>query len=139
MRTVEFESDDPDETPPEIDLNGVSVSARATNPENPNGETIVTVTIHARDDKAGIQWLSFCLKSPLDRITCQGISSPLFDGIVGKGDQTEWHEFSAVMTLPIGSAPGEWGLSHVSFSDRAGHYGWQSFTELLKFTVDNQR
>ena len=62
MRIINaFEVDD---EPPELDLNNVSVSAEPTNPNAPNGETKVTISYWARDDKSGLGLVSYRLLDP---------------------------------------------------------------------------
>ena len=41
----------PDTTPPELDLNIITISAFPTQPDAPNGETAVSIEYKARDDK----------------------------------------------------------------------------------------
>ena len=40
-KEVILTTSNPDTLPPELDLNNISISAEPTNPESPNGETIV--------------------------------------------------------------------------------------------------
>ena len=38
---------------PELDLNNLSITATPTNPDSPNGETIVEFTFRVKDDISG--------------------------------------------------------------------------------------
>ena len=49
-KEVVLETSNPDITAPELDLNNISINATPTNPDNPNGETIVKFTFRVKDD-----------------------------------------------------------------------------------------
>jgi hypothetical protein len=57
-------STNPDVKPPELDVNKITISARPTQPDAPNGETAVSITYVARDDKSGVGKVSYRLLSP---------------------------------------------------------------------------
>jgi len=55
---------DPDPNPPELDAASILVSAEPTQPEDPNGETRVSVIYTARDDQSGLGKVSYKLRDP---------------------------------------------------------------------------
>ena len=52
------------------------------------------------------------------------------------GDATAWRRYEINVTLPIGSAPGIWGLSEMSLMDKAHNRASYDFTEVLRFDVE---
>lgn len=111
----------------------ISVSATPTNVDMPNGETNVEITYWARDDKAGLGTVSYKLRDP------QGVehfhyhqhenSHTLFFN----GDATQWKQYKATVTLPVGSAPGTWGVASMTLHDKAGNRQFYDFTQTLIF------
>ncbi len=131
---IELVTANPDLTPPEIDVNRISVSATPVHPDAPDGETIVTVTYHVRDDGAGYRRAALYLRDP------QGIkhhrwavsdSSEFFDG-----DPSEWTTYTETVVLPRGSAPGTWGLAEMTVWDKAGNIHRYDFIEIVHVDVD---
>lgn len=133
----------PDTTRPEVclvddpsaGLHAITIEAAPTQPEAPNGETVVDITFLARDDLSGIGQMSYRLLDP------QGIShfqyayhanfwSTFFDG-----DPTAWAEYRIDVVLPVGSPPGIWGLQELVLSDKAGNRRSYDFVETLRFDV----
>jgi hypothetical protein len=61
----------PDYIRPELDLNNITIVAEPTNPEAPNGETRVDITMIARDlsdyegHESGVATVGFVLRDPL--------------------------------------------------------------------------
>ena len=45
-------------------LNNITADAYPTNPESPNGETVVTIVYWARDDKSGVGVVTYRLLDP---------------------------------------------------------------------------
>lgn len=136
MPVVEYVSLDPDTTPPEMDLNDISISSRPMNEVSPDGETAVAIRVKLRDDKSGVSMASYCLKSPLDSYVCGSIDDPAMYGFFTSVDPTVWRERLVNKILPVGSAPGSWGLSMVWIQDRAGNMTWHDLTEILHFKVE---
>jgi len=131
---IELVTANPDLMPPEIDVNRISVSAMPVHPDAPDGETIVTVTYHVRDEGAGYRKAALYLRDP------QGIErhhwavhdwSEFFDG-----DPSEWTAYTETVVLPRGSAPGTWGLAEVTVWDKAGNIHRYDFTEIVHVDVD---
>jgi hypothetical protein len=50
---------------------------------------------------------------------------------------TEWNEWSITSVLPVGSAPGTWGIAEMTLRDRAQNFKTYDFTEIVRFDVDS--
>ena len=126
----------PDTEPPELDLNRMSIDAEPTNPEQPNGETIVRFTLRVRNNISGYMSGAIYLVDP------QGISHYVPTRyadrhlVFPRGDPTRWEEHTVVHVLPPGSAPGTWGVSNMALDDRARNSVHHDFTEVIHFVVD---
>jgi hypothetical protein len=137
MPLVEYENSNGDVTPPEVDLNSIRVTAQTLAPERPNGATRVVVNVKAKDDLAGLQHLTFCLRSPLDRVQCSYFNLDLKTEMLPDGT-TEIKDYQAALVLPAGSAPGDWGVDRIIATDRVGNTAQHELTEIVKFIVDNK-
>ena len=132
---IELVTDNQDIIHPELDLNDIQIVATPTNPDAPNGETIVTVTFHVRDNISGYNIASLILRDP------QGIEHQYWVyndetwSIFPKGDVTQWTTYTRNIVLPVGSAPGTWGVSEITIYDRAGNFKGYDFTEIVHFDV----
>ena len=126
----------PDTEPPELDLNRMSIDAEPTNPEQPNGETIVRFSFRVRDNISGYMSGAVIFLDP------QGIEHFVYvryadrDLVFPRGDPTRWEELTVVHVLPPGSAPGTWGVSNLRLADRAQNSVHHDFTEVIHFTVE---
>ncbi len=134
--SVTLTSSNPDIIAPELDVNSISVTAIASNPEQPNGETILTVNFKIRDNISGYTRGGFRIRDP------QGIThhywhySPDRDNLFPSSSDTVWRVFTATVVLPAGSAPGIWGLAEFAVRDRANNFKVYDFTEIITFEVD---
>ena len=135
-RRIRLRTANPDTEPPELDLNRMSIDAAPTNPEQPNGETIVRFSFRVRDNISGYMDGAIVLRDP------QGISHYVYvryadrDLVFPREDPTRWEELTVVHVLPPGSAPGTWGVANVRLADRAQNSVHHDFTEVIHFTVD---
>lgn len=136
MPLVELENSSSDVQGPEIDLNSIRVSAESMSPDKPNGATKVRVSLRTRDDLSGLSYVSFCLRTPIDRNVCGSFNLGLRTAILPEGS-TEWKEYETTLFLPAGSAPGTWGLDSITAADRVGNFTMPTLTEVVKFIVDN--
>ncbi len=133
--TIDLVTNTPDVQTPELDLNDIQISAVPTNPDAPNGETIVTVTFKVRDNISGYNIASLVLRDP------QGITHQYWAyndetwSLFPEGDPTEWQTYTRDIVLPIGSAPGTWGLAEMTIYDRASNFKGYDFTEIVHFDV----
>ena len=137
IKKIHITTPDPDYDAPEVDLNRITVFAEPTHPEAPNGETLVTINYYARDNKSGLRGVSYCLRDPqgIDHFAYhyhRNSSTLYFDG-----DPTVWEKYTIKCVLPQGSAPGIWGLSELSVSDRVWNNRIYNFVETLMFEPGN--
>ena len=134
--SVRLRTANPDTRPPELDLNRIRVTAEPTNPEAPNGETIVKVEFYTRDNVSGFRQGLLAFRDP------QGIThDSWFYGdergrLFPSGDPRVWKFVSHTHVLPAGSAPGTWGIASITLYDRAGNFTFEDFTETIRFEVD---
>jgi len=133
--SILISTENPDTKVPYLDINNISISALPTNPQEPNGETKVNIVYHAKDDKSGLGVVNYSLRDP------QGIEhfeyhyhenyySLFFEG---KPDEIVRYEINSI--LPEGSAPGKWGLTHITLVDKANNQKTYEFTEIIHFDV----
>ena len=133
--TIYIETTNPDTTPPTLDLNRITVEAKPTRPDAPNGETIVEITFRAKDDVSGIHRFSMRLRDPAGgRHHFWGQSTP---GFYFQGDPTEEREYEKTIVLPVGSIPGTWGLAELTIYDKAKNKLRADFTEIVRFEVSD--
>jgi len=129
-------TDNPDTKFPFLDLNNISISAVPVNPQEPNGETRVTIIYHANDDKSGLGAVSYSLRDP------QGIEHHDYDyhknyyTLFFEGNPDELREYKINLVLPEGAPPGTWGLSHVKLIDKANNQKTYTFTEIIHFELE---
>jgi len=137
IQKIYIETLNPDTNAPEVDLNRIVVYAEPTNPEAPDGETLVTINYYARDDKSGFGRVAYLLRDP------QGISHfnyhyhRNFYTLYFDGDPSVWERYTITCILPQGSAPGIWGLAELSIADKAYNGRSYNFVETLIFEPDN--
>ena len=137
---IELETDHPDYEPPELDLNNISIQAQPTRPDDPNGETLVTLNYRVRDDISGVYSAYVRLRDP------QGVEHYFQmhpkDGYIHgstwfpSGDPSQWSDETWTVLLPAGSAPGIWGVAEISMRDRANNFKRYDFTEIVHFDVE---
>ena len=132
--TIDIVTPSPDTSPPELDVNRISVKAVPTNLVSPDGETLVTVEYYVRDNVSGYGSASYLrLRDP------QGLEhtyytyhrnwyTDYFDG-----DPRVWEKYTQQIILPRGSVPGVWGLSQMTLVDKAGQGKGYDFTETVRF------
>lgn len=136
IKMIDIKTADPDYEAPELDLNRISVYAEPTNPEAPNGETIVSLSFFTRDNISGIEYGEITLRDPQG-----GHFSLGFNGLPGygyyDGDPTLWAHHLSSTILPVGSVPGIWGVESITVTDKAGNERTFSFVETLIFEPDD--
>ena len=134
-QTIEVQTAFPDLTPPELDVNRITVQAEPTRPEDPNGETRVDISFRVRDNISGFHISLLHLRDP------NGVEHPFVhvhrDGfkIYHQGDPTAWETNKKTITLPAGSIPGIWGLAQMTVEDKAQNILRLDFTETIRFEV----
>lgn len=127
----------PDYKAPEIDLNRMLVYAEPTHPDNPDGETKVTVTFYARDNISGVGPIRYEFRDPQGNMHGDWFYHPNFGSTYFEGDPTVWARYQITHLLPRGSAPGIWGLATMYMSDKAGNEQTYNFIETLIFEPDD--
>ena len=120
---------------PEIDINNIQIKAEPTNKENPDGETLVTLTYYAKDKGSGISNAFYRFRDPLGGIhsAWQQPKDDLWSGIFPYEEEKEYRKFELKIILPKGSIPGIWGLEEIEIMDKAGNEKVYNFTEITTF------
>ena len=136
---VEVLSANPDSIAPELDLNNMHVSATPTQPSAPNGETVVNIRYSARDDKSGVGHVNYRLLNPQGTSFFEYHYHSNFRTTFFVGDPTAWTVYEISVILPVGSAPGVWGIESMEISDKADNVLVNSFVENVQFDVDDRR
>ncbi len=134
--TIEIQTTSPDDVPPVLDLNRITIQAEPTQPETPNGETRVDITFRIKDNISGYQSTEIMLRDP------QGIMHRSLHGVDGykiyfRGDPTVYKTYHHRTILPVGSAPGIWGLAQMTVMDKAQNILRADFTEIVRFEVSD--
>ena len=135
---IELVTDNPDTEPPELDVENISIHAEPTRPDNPDGETLVTLQFSVSDNISGFTAASLFLRDP------QGIDhhfyalAPDRSHLFPSGDTSQWTNHTFTVLLPAGSAPGTWGLAEMTVRDRARNFKAYDFTEIIHFDVAGQ-
>ncbi|MCJ8345787.1 hypothetical protein MJH12_09620, partial [bacterium] len=136
--STKISTSNPDTIPPKLDLNKIKVSARPTNSEAPNGETVVNIIYFAKDDKSGLGNVNYRLLDP------QGVSHFEYhyhknsNLLFFKGDPTKWQKYDIKVVLPPGSPPGIWGIQSMELSDKAHNKQSFNFVETMHFKVSSK-
>ena len=137
--TIDIVTTNPDTTPPVLDLNRITIKAEPTHPEAPNGETLVDITFRVKDDISGYKHTDLRLRDPQGVTHYYGHTAPNgnFHNIYFNGDPTVYETYHQTILLPVGSAPGTWGLAEMTVSDKAGNAFRADFTETVRFEVND--
>jgi hypothetical protein len=137
-------TNNPDTEAPILDLNNISVKSVPTNPDAPNGETMVTFTFKVKDNLSGYVLGSWSMRDPQGLRTQKYHYVKALDSETDAGSfieprnyDTEWNEWSITSVLPVGSAPGTWGIAEMTLRDRAQNFKTYDFTEIVRFDVDS--
>ena len=135
---IELVTNNPDTEPPELDVENIRIHAEPTRPDNPDGETLVTLRYRIRDNISGAHDTAIYLRDP------QGIDHFFWDTapdrgrLFPSGDPSQWAGRTFTVLLPAGSAPGTWGLAEMTVRDRARNFKAYDFTEIIHFDVAGQ-
>ena len=134
-QTIEIKTANPDFDPPVLDINNIRIKAEPTHPDDPNGETLVDIAFNVKDNISGYALGSMKLIDP------QGVSHHFWHYPNGggkmyfNGDPTVYKEYKQHIVLPVGSAPGTWGLAQMNLTDKAGNWKKYDFTEIVRFEI----
>ena len=137
--SINIQTKNPDTTPPVLDVNRITIEAEPTNPTAPNGETKVDITFRVKDDISGYNSADLWLRDPqgVEHFNGHWISNEEFYKVYFTGDPTAWATYKQTIILPVGSAPGTWGLSEMVVYDKAHNMFRADFTEIVRFEVDS--
>ena len=146
--SVYMETAYPDLLPPVVDLNSFNVQATPSNPDAPNGETLVEFTLAVQDTSAfddftsGVKHITYTVRNPVgeefhfDAWEELGGANFYYD-VYPPAGANEWQTLTLSTFLPAGSIPGTWGISAIAIRDRALNIKRYSFVEYVQFTLDD--
>ncbi len=137
----------PDETEPILlsAVGDIKIEAVPTNPEQPNGETVVTISYVVFDPPSannkpgsGYDIMRVFLRDPQGKSHAYtDTEPPNYFTLFFTGDPAEQKNYEMMFTLPIGSAPGLWGITRIVLADKAGNVSEYDFTQLVRFSVSD--
>ncbi len=135
---VDIETTNHDSVKPTLDVNRISITAAPVNPDNPDGQTNVTITYYAKDDKSGVGLVNYVLINPTGRTFFEYHYHSNFYTQFFKGDPTAYRKYVIHHVLPKGSASGTWGLKEMNINDKGGNTKNYDFTEVMHFSLENE-
>ena len=135
--TIDIVTTNPDSAPPILDLNRITIRAEPTRPEAPNGETQVDITFRIKDNISGYAKTEMLLRDPQGGTHFFRHYDRDFWTIYFSRDPTVYQTYHKTIILPVGSAPGIWGLAEMTVFDKAGNTLRSDFTEIVHFEVND--
>ena len=133
--TIDIQTTNPDDTPPVLDLNQITIQAEPTNTEAPNGETRVDITFKVKDDISGYRATDIYLRDPNGvRHNFRHVDDD-YHKVYFTRDPTVYETYERTIILSVGSIPGTWGLAEMKVSDKAQNIFRANFTEIIRFVV----
>ena len=136
--TIDVQTTNPDDTPPVLDLNQITIQAEPTNPEAPNGETRVDITFKVKDNISGYRSTDMYLRDPNGVMHHFRHYDPKdFYKVYFTRNPTVYETYHKTVILPVGSIPGTWGLAEMNVWDKAQNILRTNFTEILRFEVQD--
>ena len=133
--SIYIDTKTPDTEPPDLDVNRIKVVANPTNPDNPNGETIVDIDFYVRDNISGYEIGGVNIRDPLGNIQHRWHYPAGRGGMYAGYDTTKYRKYTKQILLPVGSHPGIWGITNIHVADKAGNEKAYDFTEIVRFEV----
>ena len=134
--TINVQTTNPDDTPPVLDLNQITIQAEPTNPEAPNGETQVDITFKVKDNISGYRSTDMYLRDPNGVMHHFRHYDPKdFYKVYFTRNPTVYETYHKTVILPVGSIPGTWGLAQMTVWDKAQNILRADFTEIIRFEV----
>lgn len=130
-----YESTSSDYEAPLLDVNNINVHAEPTHPDMPNGETKVQIKLKIKDNISGFSHLRLWLKDPQGILHFYDYYGDSYGDMYYYGSPTEFKEYIINIILPIGSAPGTWGISEIEVSDMVKNHISYDFTETISFVI----
>ena len=134
--TIDVQTTNPDDTPPVLDLNQITIQTEPTNIEAPNGETRVDITFKVKDNISGYLVTDMYLRDPNGVRHRFRHYEPDYRKIYFTRDPTVYETYHKAITLPVGSIPGTWGLAEMKIWDKAYNLLRTNFTEIIRFEVE---
>ncbi|MCY3871880.1 MAG: hypothetical protein OXG87_20210 [Gemmatimonadetes bacterium] len=135
--SVEIQTTNPDDTPPVLDLNQITIQAEPTNIEAPNGETQVDITFKVKDNISGYRSTDMYLRDPNGVMHHFRHYDPEdYRKIYFTRNPTVYETYHKAIILPVGSIPGTWGLAEMKVWDKARNILRTNFTEIIRFEVE---
>ena len=134
--TIDIQTTNPDSTPPFLDINRITIQAEPTQRHAPNGETRVDIIFRIKDNISGYASTDMLLRDP------QGVTHFFrhydvdFWDIYFSRDPKVYETYHKTIILPVGSAPGTWGLAEMNVMDKAQNILRADFTEIVRFEVE---
>ncbi len=135
--TIDIQTANPDSIPPTLDLNQIAIKAEPTNPDAPNGETMVDITFRVKDNISGYAKTEMYLRDPQGVMHFFRHYDRDFWTIYFSRDPTVYQTYHKTIILPVGSVPGTWGLAAMNIMDKAQNYLRADFAEIVRFKVDD--
>jgi hypothetical protein len=139
----------------------IRVNAFPVNPDAPDGETVVRISYWAYEPPplataSGVNIATLSLRNPQgqeffwyhgDGSTGVVGRSPMLHRLyfacpsliveeLGQCDATTRIKYEFEVRLPVGSAPGTWGLTEMTVGDHAGNTLRVQFTEVIRFDLE---
>ena len=134
---IDVQTTNPDDIPPVLDLNQITIQAEPTNPEAPNGETKVDITFRVKDNISGYLSTDLYLRDPNGVMHHFRHHDPDFHKVYFTRDPTVYETYYKTVILPVGSIPGTWGLAEMSVWDKAQNILRENFTEIIRFVIQD--
>ena len=134
--TIDVQTTDPDDIPPVLDLNQITIQAEPTNPEAPNGETQVDISFKVKDNISGYLSTDMYLRDPNGVMHDFRHYDSDFYKVYFTRDPTVYETYHKTVILPVGSIPGTWGLAEMNVFDKAYNILRANFTEIIRFEVE---
>ena len=134
--TIEIQTTNPDINPPVLDLNRITIKAEPTQPHVPNGETRVDIIFRVKDNISGYAKTDMLLRDPQGGTHFFRHYDVDFWDIYFSRDPKVYETYHKTIILPVGSAPGTWGLAEMNVHDKAQNTLRADFTEIVRFEVE---
>ena len=136
--SIDVQTTNPDDIPPVLDLNQITIQAEPTNPEAPNGETKVDITFRVKDNISGYLSTDLYLRDPNGVMHHFRHYDPEdYSKVYFTRDPTVYETYYKTVILPVGSIPGTWGLAEMSVWDKAQNILRENFTEIIRFVIQD--
>ena len=136
--TIDVQTTNPDDTPPVLDLNQITIQAEPTNPEAPNGETKVDISFRVKDDISGYRSTNMYLRDPNGVMHHFRHHDSDYYKVYFTRDPAVYETHYKTVILPVGSIPGTWGLAEMNVFDKAYNILRANFTEIIRFEVTDK-